>query len=221
MPNICLEAFATIWIHTKKTIMREPPEQQVFTAQDNLEQCKKSMQLRESELQETIAKLAKEAIQKKKLGDMSAARIKVNERNRSVKRLEKLRSSMNIIDTQLDAIKTSELDKEIMISLRASSLALKKAGIGVNASEVENVMTELDDHMREMQDVTTVLANPINGMFEEDADLDQELEALIQLDEPPIREPSKHMHTIHEEIEELQPLKVNSTTTTSTVLLPA
>lgn len=58
---------------------------------------------------------------------------------------------MNIIDTQLDTIKSTELDKEIMMSLKASSVALKKAGIGVKATEVENVMVELDDHMKEMQ----------------------------------------------------------------------
>lgn len=148
---MCFEAIASVWLQTKKRLMPEPAEQQVYTAQDNLEQCRKSMELREKELQDSIAKLAKEAIQKKKIGDITAARLKAAERCRAVKRLDKLRSSMNIIDTQLDAIKSSELDKEIMISLKASSIALKKAGIGVNANEVENVMNELDDHMQQMQ----------------------------------------------------------------------
>lgn len=221
MPNICLEAFATIWIRTKKSIMREPEEQQVFTAQDNLEQCKKSMQLREAELQDNIKKLAKEAIQKKQIGDIAAARAKVNERNRAIKRLDKLRSSLNIIDTQLDAIKTSELDKEIMISLRASSLALKKAGIGVNAAEVENVMTELDDQMRDMQDVTSVLANPVNNMYDDDYDLDQELALLLENDNNTIvtsLKPKTQVNSIHSiseiivEVEptETTPLKVMS-----------
>ena len=149
--NVCFEAFAAVWLHTKKKLIPEPPEQQVFTAQDNLEQCRKSMELREKEMQEAIVKLGKEAVAKKRAGDIMAARLKTAERARAVKRLEKLRSSMNIIDTQLDAIKSSELDKEIMMSLKASSIALKKAGIGVNANEVENVMMEMDDHMREMQ----------------------------------------------------------------------
>lgn len=151
MTSMCFEAIASVWLQTKKKLMPEPAEQQVYTAQDNLEQCRKSMELREKELQESISKLAKEAIQKKRLGDITAARLKAAERVRAVKRLDKLRASMNIIDTQIDAIKSSELDKEIMISLKASSTALKKAGIGVNANEVENVMNELDDHMQQMQ----------------------------------------------------------------------
>jgi hypothetical protein len=209
MPNICLEAFATLWIQTKRSIMREPEEQQVFTAQDNLEQCKKSMQLREAELQDNIKKLAKEAIQKKQMGDITAARAKVNERNRAMKRLDKLRSSLNIIDTQLDAIKTSELDKEIMISLRASSMALKKAGIGVNAAEVENVMTELDDQMREMQDVTSVLANPVNNMYDDDYELDQELASLLEQETTTSFKSSSQVNTIHSisEIQIQEPLE--------------
>jgi hypothetical protein len=189
--------------------MREPEEQQVFTAQDNLEQCKKSMQLREAELQDNIKKLAKEAIQKKQMGDITAARAKVNERNRAMKRLDKLRSSLNIIDTQLDAIKTSELDKEIMISLRASSMALKKAGIGVNAAEVENVMTELDDQMREMQDVTSVLANPVNNMYDDDYELDQELASLLEQETTTSFKSSSQVNTIHSisEIQIQEPLE--------------
>jgi len=159
-------------------------EQQVFTAQDNLEQCKRTMELREKELQENILKLAKEAVAKNKAGDKPAARLKLKERERFMKRLEKLRNSMNIIDVQLDAIRSSELDKEIMLSLKASTVAMKKAGISVNATEVENVMSELDDHVREMQDVTSILATPISGgmvnsMTEDEEELDQELERLM------------------------------------------
>lgn len=184
MPSICFEAIAALWINTKKQIMREPMEQQVFTAQDNLEQCKRTMELREKELQENILKLAKEAVAKNKAGDKPAARLKLKERERFMKRLEKLRNSMNIIDLQLDAIRSSELDKEIMLSLKASTVAMKKAGISVNATEVENVMSELDDHVREMQDVTSILATPISGgmvnsMTEDEEELDQELERLM------------------------------------------
>lgn len=184
MTNVCLEAFATMWLSTKKKIMREPIEEQVFTAQDNLEQCKKSMELRELELIESIKKLTVEAVAKKKIGDLGNTKVKLAERARVQKRLCKLRASMNIIDTQLDAIKSSELDKEIMISLKASSMALKKAGIGVNATEVENVMSELDDHLREMQDITSVLSTPINAEY--DDDIEKEFEELMNEDQLPL-----------------------------------
>lgn len=145
------EALATLWIQSRAKMIGEPVDEAVFTAQDNLEQCKKSMEQRLQELQSTVLRLAKEAVLRKKQGDIIGARSKIAERARAVGRLNKLRGSLNMVDAQLDAIKSSELDKEIMLSLRASSHALKKAGIGVNVQEVENVMSELDNHMQEIQ----------------------------------------------------------------------
>ena len=111
----------------------------------------------------------------------SIARSKVQERRRVQKRLERLRHGLDLVDTQLDAIKTSELDKEIMLTLKASTSAMRKAGITLGVQEVENVMSELDEQMREVQDITEVLANPATtGMLSgtEEADLDAELDLL-------------------------------------------
>jgi hypothetical protein len=167
--------------------MTEPPEEEVMTAQDGLEQCRRNMEGRERELQGVAARLANEAVTKRKQGDSLMARSKVMERRRVLKRLERLRQGLELVDTQLDAIKSSELDKEIMLTLKASTNAMRKAGINLGIQEVETVMTELDEQMREAQDVTSVLSNPlilagqqagVGGMQLEDADLDAELDLL-------------------------------------------
>ena len=105
------------------------------------------------------------------------------ERRRALNRLDKLRGGLNLVDSQLDAIKTSELDKEIMVTLKASTVAMKKAGIGVAIKEAESMMGELDEHMREVQEVTTVLGNPLTN--EDGEDLDAEL---AWLEETPLLE---------------------------------
>lgn len=183
MPNFCFEAIASVWLHTKRQIMKEPIEQQIMESQDSLEQTKRNIEIRECELSEAVSRLTKEAVMRKRKGDVSGARVKMMERARSIKDLKKMQAMLNTIETQLDAIKTCELEKEIMKSLKASSSALKKAGIGVNVNEVESVMSELDDHIKEIQDKTTVLSNPINGMYEDDSELDAELNELLQENE--------------------------------------
>jgi hypothetical protein len=102
------------------------------------------------------------------------------ERRRCGKRLERLRHGLELVDSQLDAIKTSELDKEIMLTLKASTAAMRKAGINLGVQEVESVMTELDEQMREVQDITSVLATPMlaGAGGAEEADLDAELDLL-------------------------------------------
>ena len=194
--NCLLEAAASVWLNLRRRVVTEPPEEEVMTAQEGLEQCRRNMEARERELLFVVARLTDEALAKKRAGDVLAARSKVQERRRTQKRLERLRHGLDLVDTQLDAIKTSELDKEIMLTIKASTTAMRKAGITLGVQEVENVMSELDEQMREVQDITSVLSNPLGtgqGMMYggglEDADLDAELELLeaMGLDPLPAR----------------------------------
>lgn len=195
--NCLLEAFASMWLAGRRRVMTEPPEEEVMTAHEGLEQCRRNMEARERELQGVMYRLREEALVKRKAGDLLVARSKLLERRRVQKRLERLRHGLDLVDSQLDAIKTSELDKEIMLTLKASTSAMRKAGINLGVQEVETVMTELDEQMREVQDITSVLSNPLGtgqGMMMyggglEDADLDAELELLeaMGLDPLPAR----------------------------------
>lgn len=190
--NCLLEAAASVWLGGRRRVMTEPPEEDVMSAQDGLEQCRRNMEGRERELQEVTTRLAAEALAKRKQGDSLMARSKLMERRRVMKRLERLRQGLELVDTQLDAIKSSELDKEIMLTLKASTNAMRKAGINLGIQEVENVMSELDEQMREAHDVTSVLSNPLimlsgqqggmmgGGAQLEDAELDAELDLLEQ-----------------------------------------
>ena len=177
--NCLLEAAASVWLNLRRRVVTEPPEEEVMTAQEGLEQCRRNMEARERELLFVVARLTDEALAKKRAGDVLAARSKVQERRRTQKRLERLRHGLDLVDTQLDAIKTSELDKEIMLTIKASTTAMRKAGITLGVQEVENVMSELDEQMREVQDITEVLTNPLgSGLGAEEADLDAELDLL-------------------------------------------
>lgn len=178
--NCLLEAVASVWMSMRRQVVTEPVEEEVMTAQEGLEQCRRNMEGRERELQGYIQRLGDEAVAKKREGDVATARGKLLERRRCHKRLERLRHGLELVDTQLDAIKTSELDKEIMLTLKASTAAMRKAGITLGVQEVESVMSELDEQMREVQDITHVLATPLvpTGGGAEEAELDAELDLL-------------------------------------------
>jgi hypothetical protein len=175
--NCLLEMVAGMWMHARRQVVTEPPDEEVVTAQDGLEQCRRNMEAREREFQVIIARLNEEALAKKREGDIPAARAKLVERRRCSKRLERLRHGLDLVDNQLDAIKTSELDKEIMLTLKASTAAMRKAGINLGVEEVETVMSELDEQMREVQDITSVLSAPLQdaATSAEEAELDAEL----------------------------------------------
>ena len=70
----------------------------------------------------------------------------------------------------------SELDKEIMLSLKASTVAMKRAGVSLVVKDVEKVMDDLDDQLASVQDITSVLTNPLSS--QDDIDIDAELDWL-------------------------------------------
>jgi hypothetical protein len=198
--NCLLETMAGVWMGMRRTVMTEPPEEEVMTAQEGLEQCRRNMEGRERELQQVIMRLTEEALQKKREGETLTARSKILERRRVQKRLERLRHGLDLVDTQLDAIKTSELDKEIMLTLKASTNAMRKAGINLGVQEVESVMSEMDEQMREVQDITSVLSAPMGVSSSEDAELDAELDLLEAVIAPEmtnsITAPESHLRAL-------------------------
>lgn len=184
--NCLLEAVAGAYLTLRARLMADPVEEEVYSAQDSLEGCRRDMEAREREYVEESRKLGVAALAAKRAGNFSAARARILERRRVVRRVEKLRHGLLLVDSQLEAIRTSELDKQIMLTLRASTSAMKKAGIGVRIEDAESVMTELDNTIKDTQDLTSVLAAPLAYTEEEDLELDAELE---WLEETPLLDP--------------------------------
>lgn len=186
--NCLLEAVASVWLGARRRVVTEPVEEEVISAHDGLDQCRRNMETRERELLAHIQRLTDEAVAKKRAGDIPAARSRIQERRRVQKRLERLRHGLDLVDAQLDAIKTSEMDKEIMLTLKASTSAMKKAGITLGIQEAENVMSEMDEQMRDVQDMTDVLTNPLtgpSGSGVDEEEIDSELELLDAIGSAP------------------------------------
>lgn len=171
-----LETIASVWMLS----VRVPPMEMEETGiHDNLEGCRESLESREADLSEGCKRLGREALKRKQAGDTLGAKNKVMERRRTLKRLEKLRNSLALVDAQMDALRTTELDKELMQTLLASSAALKKAGVGKGVKEAGELMSELDEQLRESSELTSVLAGGVQDM-DADFDFDEEFELLEQ-----------------------------------------
>lgn len=171
-----LETIASVWMLS----VRAPPvEMEEVGIHDNLEGCRESLESREADLSEGCRRLGREALKRKQAGDMLGAKNKMMERRRALKRLEKLRSSLALVDAQMDALRTTELDKELMQTLLASNAALKRAGVGKGVKEAGELMSELDEQLRESGELTSVLACGLQDV-DGDFDLDEEFELLEQ-----------------------------------------
>ena len=195
--NCLLETIAGMWLMSRHAIgVRTVECDDDESVQESLVGCRLSLESREADLVDTCKRLGKEALRRQKQGDSAGAKLKLLERRRVSKRLEKLRNSLVLVDAQMDALQSTELDRELLQTLVASSAALKKAGVGTGVREAEAVMSELDEQMRESGELTTVLTGPLA----EDADLDveEELKLLMndgEFEEDPPR--AKHPSTVN------------------------
>lgn len=180
--NCLLETIASIWMMSVKAAPVLQAEEDEAGIHDSLESCRNSLESRETDLAEGCRRLGREALRRRQAGDLAGARAKMMERKRAMKRLDKLRSSLALVDAQLDALRTTELDKELMQALLASSAALKKAGVGKGVKEAEAVMSELDEQLRESGELTSVLAGGLQDI-EVEFDMDEEFELLEQENE--------------------------------------
>jgi hypothetical protein len=181
--NCFLETIASIWmLSVRASPIISQAEECEAGIHDSLESCRNSLETRETDLAEGCRRLGREALRRRQAGDIQGAKAKMMERKRALKRLDKLRGSLALVDAQLDALRTTELDKELMQALLASSAALKKAGVGKGVKEAEAVMSELDEQLRESGELTSVLAGGLQDM-EGDFDMDEEFELLEQENE--------------------------------------
>ena len=177
--NCFLETIASIWMLSVRTAIPGGQEESddETGVHYNLEGCRNSLEAREMDLAEACKRLGREALKRKQAGDVPGAKIKIMERKRACKRLDKLRSSLALVDAQLDALRTTELDKELMRTLQASSAALKQAGVGTGFKDAEEVMMQLDEQMRQSSELTSVLSGPLQEDM--DFDLEEELNSLM------------------------------------------
>lgn len=176
--NCFLETIASIWmLSIRQTPIAQAEEEGESGIHDSLESCRNSLESREIDLAEGCRRMGREALRRRQAGDMQGARSKMMERKRAVKRLEKLRSSLALVDAQMDALRTTELDKELMQALLSSSAALKKAGVGKGVKEAEAVMSELDEQLRESSELTSVLSGGLQDV-ELEFDMDEEFDLL-------------------------------------------
>ena len=175
--NCLLETVASMWLMTRQAIGVRPTVQADETVQENLEECRMSLETQEAEMAETCRWIGREAVKKRQAGDSAGALVMLRERRRKLRRLEKLRNNVALVAAQIEALRSMELDKELMRTLQASSAALKEAGVGTGVKDAEDVMTQLDEQMRQSSELTSVLSGPLQDDM--DFDVDEEFELLL------------------------------------------
>lgn len=157
--------------------------------QKELFSCQKQLSSRESELQEKVYSLEKEALARKQVKDIAGAKKRLIERRRVQAQLEKLQNSMATIELHRNTIEGSVLDRAVLETLRASGDALKQMGAstgGIRA--VEEIVADVEAQMENAAEITKIISTgsvsgmvnsmALDGISIDDDELMRELDSL-------------------------------------------
>lgn len=157
-----------------------------YPCEQDLSSCMSRLHAREDELQGRIDTALRDAKAKKLARDVAGAKRKLVEKRRLEAQLDRLRSSIYVIETHANAIDGTELDKAVVQTLRASGDALKSLGMGIKS--VEDVVSEAEMQLESAAEITRVLAaGTVSGMvnggdFYTDDEIMRDLDELVDND---------------------------------------
>lgn len=180
--NCLFEGVCGIYLFLRDRLSSPEEGRDLDDARVHMETCKTTLVGRERELMALHDRLGKNALERRKVSDLVSARRMLCERRRVMEKVERVRACLSVVDKQLDALQSRELNRELFRSLCLSNQAMKRAGVTGDVDEAEKVMGELDDQIAHSAEFTQVLSTPLEPMGlssdTTELDLDAELNLL-------------------------------------------
>lgn len=158
-------ALASAWVYLyhaafrgNESIENEESEIRMSLIHQDLSTCASRLATREAELSGRIRTLTAEAAHRKSIMDINGAKKRLVERKRAQLQLEKITSSMSVIDMHMSTIEGTELNRSILETLRASGDALRRLGAKGGVEEVERVVNEVENQVESAAEISRIIA---------------------------------------------------------------
>jgi len=127
--------------------------------QKDLDSCYAMLQQRETELQQRVAHLGRQAVMYKQGKNLAGAKKKMLERARVQAQMEKIQNSILMIEMHRSTIEGTAMDISVLETLKASGDVLRQMGVsGQGLRAVEDLVSGLEDSMQSAADITQVLS---------------------------------------------------------------
>ena len=107
-----------------------------------------------------------------------------------LKRSRYLRQQLNVLENKrtslqqhLDTLDTSELNQQVISSVKRTSSALKSLGLDAEQQHLDALFIDMEDQLHGMKSIQQSLSTPMDDSDYDSSMLDQELDMLLQSDE--------------------------------------
>ena len=98
-----------------------------------------------------------------------------------------LSSKRGALEQHLDTLSTSELNQQVISSVKLTSSALKSMGLDVAQSQADGLVIDMEERMADMHSIQKTLSTPMTEDYDDDfGALDEELDLLLMENEEEI-----------------------------------
>lgn len=195
MSSCLWDAVTATWVSLFEAFFARKEDLQ--SVRESLDRSRVVQELEEAEARLCRAEAALEgqitaatlgATECKRRGDPQGARKKILSRRSLDQQLQKLRGSQGVITMHLSTLRSTEMNRVLVETLRSSGRAMRRLSPEKDIREIEDVMFDLEAEMRNAKDLSDVLSKSIavdDVGFTMEEELERELEGLDTGEEPP------------------------------------
>jgi hypothetical protein len=163
-----------------------PPSPPRRSSQSHSTSAHTTLQKQEQLLEKKIAhlelqrdQLTREATEKATAGNKTRALYLLKQKGLIEDQIKSSQGMLNVLLQQRMALETAELQKSTFHAMESTNFAMKQSGAELNADKADDVLSEMNDHIQNVREVTDLLAQPLAGQEEINGAAEQELEALM------------------------------------------
>ena len=186
MPSCKTGAVHTIaqqWVNFMIAVRGVPALDQTRLAKSELQTAIDSIQFTESSVHSELSTIAKQV----KRMDPERAKVVMAVQ---LKRSRYLRQQMIMLENKrislqqhLDTLDTSELNQQVISSVKKTSSALKSMGLDAEQQQLDALFIDMEDQLHGMKSIQQSLSSPLDESDYDSATLEQELDMLLCADD--------------------------------------
>lgn len=178
-----VQAIAQQWVNFMVAVRGVPALDQTRLAKSELEMAINSIRTTESSVRTELSSIASQV----KRVDPHRAKVVMAGQ---LKRSRYLRQQLSVLENKrvslqqhLDTLDTSELNQQVISSVKRTSSALKSLGLEAEQQQLDALFVDMEDRLHDMKTIQQSLSSPLDDSDYDAAALDQELEMLLHDDE--------------------------------------
>jgi hypothetical protein len=185
--NCLYEATAAIWLGVYGLVnQRQIKADIIVKAKEGLRASAAKMSQQILSLDETLANIRKEIQAGKEYMPVERKR-KLLLKSRHTRNAHKAhQNKLALIETQLEALETNEMNKDVLASLQTSAEAMRQMGLAADLKRTDEVISELEEGMNQVHDINSTVSTTLGQFdagFDDDA-LEDELNIILGISAP-------------------------------------